>query len=666
MDIEKILSEMTFEEKANLLAGCGRMRTFEIERLGVNRIQMADGPHGTRLEPEDNCTHFPNLCNLGSSWDVETAREMGKALAYECIHHNVDLLLAPGINIKRHILGGRNFEYLAEDPILTGELAAGYVDGLQEMGIAPCVKHFAVNNHEQYRYHQSVEVDERVMREIYLRAFEIVVKKSKPESLMCAYNKVNAVYCGQNKQLLTDILRDEWGFDGAVVSDWGASHDIAKDVSAGLDIAMPVSPNIVEKLKEGLEKGIVTQEEIDTAVRRMLKLIDRKEKPQIKYDRDEQHKIARKIAAQGMVLLKNDDNVLPITPEKYKKIAVVGEHAVSPLIGGQGSAEIEYNEEYTDSPFDELCKLMPEIEFKYVEGYKKSEFSPRSLWQNEGDFLEQVKDCDLIVYFMGSMLSEETENFDRRSPHLNPNYEMFADFAKEVDKPSVVVLQTGGAVIFGNRIKKTEAMLEMWLSGESAGGAVADILCGVVNPSGKLAETFPNKMRTDLEFPGNGKMIEYKERFDVGYRYYDKHPDEIEFPFGHGLSYTTFEYRDLAVSSDDLTVEFTIKNTGDCAGAEVVQLYVGDPVATVVRSVKELKQFKKIYLKSGEEKRIKFQLTTDDLAYFNVSMKKWVAEVGYFDIYIGASSRDIRLQDKIYYNGEMPYTLLAVGEPMIG
>lgn len=664
MDKKKIIQEMTFEEKAELLSGHGKMSTYEIERLGVKPIRMADGPHGTRLEPEDNCTHFPNLCNLGSSWDVDMAREMGRAIGRDCVKHGVDVLLGPGINIKRHILGGRNFEYLAEDPVLSGELAAAYVEGLQEYGVSACVKHFAVNNHETFRYNQSVEVDERVMRELYLKAFEIVVKKAKPDSIMSAYNKVNAVYCSENSHLLEDILRQEWGFDGLVLSDWGAVHDASKAVKAGNDLAMPFRRDIVNELKDGIEKGFVTMEDIDKAVERVLDFIDRKPRPEISYDRDSQHAVARKIAGEGMVLLRNKDEVLPITPDKYKKVAVVGEFAVKPIVGGQGSAEIAYNEEYTDTPLDEMRKAMPDIEFVYYEGYKMGEYSPASLWVNMPQYDEVIKDCDLVVCFAGSMLSEDTEHLDRRTATMNYNFGMFVEEALELEKPVALVLQTGSAIFFDHRIDEAQAVVEMWISGEAAGGGIADVLSGKVNPCGKLNETFPNRMRYDLEYPGNGRFVEYKERFDVGYRYYDKHPEEILFPFGHGLSYTSFEYSDLSIK--DMTVEFTLKNTGKYDGAEVVQLYIGDPVATVVKPIKELKKFKKVFLKAGEETKVTFNLCENDLAYFNPSLEKWVAERGKYDVYVASSSQDIRLKGRFDYDCEMPYTMEAIGDAMIG
>ena len=668
MDIEKIISQMTFEDKAKLLSGAANMSSYAIEDLGVKAVRFADGPHGVRIEKEENCTHFPNLCNLGSSWDTDAAYEMGQALASDCIHHGIDMLLGPGINIKRHILCGRNFEYLSEDPVLAGELAAGYINGLQEKGVSASLKHFAVNSQEKYREAASAEIDERTLREIYLKGFEIAVKKSQPDSVMCAYNKVNGIWCSENEYLLKKILKEEWNFEGMVVSDWGAVHDISRCVRAGLDLQMPANSQIVNQLKEGLKDGRVTMDEIDNAVRRMLKFADRAPTKQEQYDRDAQHRIARKLATDGMVMLKNDNDTLPITPKKYKKIAVVGEFGKTALIAGQGSAEVLQWEDYTDSPLEELKKLMPKIEFKYVEAYQKRSFSDCMLWPKHGEFANQISDSDLVLMFVGSMESEDTENYDRRTALLNPNYEAFINVALRTGKKVAVVLQNGGALILGDWADRVGAVVEMWLGGEAAGGAVADILCGVVNPSGKLSETFPKVMRTDLEYPGDGQKLEYKERFDVGYRYYDKHPHEILYPFGHGLSYTQFAYSDMQakVKKDTVKVTFTLENTGKWDGAEVVQLYVGDPVSAVAKPIKELKKFKKVHLKVGQKQKVEFTLTESDLSYYNVMLRDWVVESGVYDIYICASSQDIRLKAQVLYTENSPYTIKMVGETMIG
>ncbi len=668
MDIEKIIQEMTFEEKAKLLTGAQSMNTYEIERLGIKSVNFADGPHGTRLAKEKNCTHFPNLCNLGSSWSVETAKKMGDGLANECIHNDITMLLGPGMNIKRYMLCGRNFEYFSEDPVLAGEMAAGYIEGLQAKGVSASLKHFAVNSQELNRGFISAEIDERTLREIYLKGFEIAVKKSKPDSVMCAYNKINAIWCSENKYLQREILKEEWGYEGMIVSDWGAVHDISKAIRAGLDLQMPCNLDIVEQLKEGVEKGKITMEEIDEAVRNMLKFLDREAPAEINYDRDAQHKLAREIAAEGIVLLKNEDKTLPLTSKKYKKIGVIGEYAASPLIAGQGSAEVLQADEYVDNTVEELKKLLPDCEFVYEELYKKNVLVGGMLGPKTSKFHATFDDCDIILAFVGASGTDDTEHFDRYSGFLNPTYGMYIREAVKTGKKVVVVLQTGGAVILDNWCEDTHSIISMGLAGEAAGGAIADILCGVVNPGGKLTETFPTVHRKDLEYPGDGLKVEYKERFDVGYRYYDKHTEEILYPFGHGISYTEFEYKDLKVTpdGDDVNVEFTLKNIGDTDGAEVVQIYVGDPVSIVIRPMKELKKFDKVFLKAGEEKKLSYKLKKIDFSYYNVMLHDWTPENGVYNILVGSSSQDIRLRADVRYECDMPYSLQQVGEPMIG
>lgn len=665
MNVKEIREAMTLEEKLWFLSGDINMKTRPLERFDVPSVSIADGPHGVRTSLDKNCTHFPNLCNLGSSWSVDTAKKMGNALANDCIEHDINLLLGPGLNVKRHILCGRNFEYFSEDPVLAGEMAAAYVNGLQEEGVSACAKHFAVNSQEEGRRTISAEIDERTLREIYLKAFQVMLDHSNPDSIMCAYNKVNGVWCSENPMLMKEILKKEWKYDGMVVSDWGAVQNISRAIHAGLDLQEPRNLDIVEQLKDGIQKGRVTEEDIDEAVERMLNFVIREPLEKKAYDRDTQHQIAREIAADGVVLLKNDGDVLPLSSKKYKKITVVGEYAISPLIGGQGSAEVLQKPEYIDSPLAELKKLLPDVDFQYLEMYKKSSFSHEMLWPKSAAFTEAIQDSDLILYFAGSMVSEDTEKFDRYTPSINPNMDMTIEWARDAGKKAVVVLQNGGGLIFGNGLKNAEGILEMWLAGESAGGAIADVLCGKVNPSGKLSETFPTKLRTDLDYPGNGSYLNYRERFDVGYRYYDKHPEEIAYPFGHGLSYTSFEYSNCSVS-ENLTVSFTLKNTGSVAGSEVVQLYIGDPESTVERPIKELKKFKKVYLESGEETSISFSLSPMDLAYYNISLRDWVVENGIFDFYIGSSSRDIRLKTSIDYQKPMAYSICHISNDMIG
>ena len=660
---------MTFEEKTTLLTGASNMQTLEIKEKNIKNLTFADGPHGVRTSKENNCTLFPNLCNLSGSWDIATAFTMGQALAKECIKHGIDVLLAPGVNIKRYILCGRNFEYFSEDPVLAGELAAAYINGIKSLGVKVCLKHFAANNQERDRSVISVEIDERTLREIYLKPFEIAVKKSEPDSIMCAYNKVNSIWCSENEYLLTDILRNEWGFKGVVISDWGAVHDICRSVKSGLDLQMPPNPNITEELTNGIKNKKISLSDIDGAVNRMLEFASNTKKEKIVYNREEQHKVARKIAAQGMVLLKNDNSILPLTEKKYKKAAVVGEYAASPLISGQGSASVNQSPEFVDSPLKELKKSLPEINFKYIRLYGKSELPSEMMWPGRSSFIKDISDCDVVLFFAGSMVSEDTENFDRQTAYLNPNVQYFIKIAKEIGKPVVLILQNGGGLILEDVEKSADSILEMWLAGEAAGGAVADVICGDVNPCGKLAETFPKKLRNDLEYPGNGVNLEYKERLYVGYRYYDKHPEEVLYPFGHGLSYTDFEYSNLCLKDDgeSIKITFDLKNTGNFSGAEVVQIYVGDTVSTVSKPIKELKQFKKVYLKPNEIKKMEFCLNYNELSYYNIMIRDFIVENGRYDVYIGSSSQDIRLKDYfVIDNDYLPYSINCKGETMIG
>ncbi len=666
---EERLREMTFEEKALLLTGGDRMSTCAIKRLGIPGVRMADGPHGVRAETEQNCTSFPNLCNAGASWDEELVCELGKALAEECIERGIGLLLAPGINIKRHILCGRNFEYFSEDPLLAGKLGAAYIRGLQSLGIGASLKHFACNNQEENRLHVSVEADLRTLREIYLKGFEIAVKEGKPASVMCAYNRLHSIWCSENRYLLTEVLREEWGCEGFVVSDWGAVHDMGRAVSAGLDLQMPKNAGIVRDLRRALEQGTVSMEEIDRAVLRILRFVCG-EKPQKRpYDREKQHRIARETAAAGMVLMKNEDGTLPVTAEKYHRIAVIGEFADRPLTGGQGSAEVYPQPEYIESPLAELKKALGDgVEIRYRESYKKGEYSDTMLWPKQGEFLNFIRDSELVLMFIGSMVSEDTECFDRRTARFNPNYERLIETACGAGKKVVVVMQTGGAMVLGGWHKKVNALVQMWLAGEGAGGAVADVLTGRVNPSGKLPETFPNRMRTDLDYPGSGNVVEYREKEAVGYRYYDRHPEEIDYPFGHGLSYTRFEYGRLEteIAGNTVEVSLTLRNAGERDGAEVVQIYVGSRGTGRSRAEKELKAFRKVRLRAGETAAVRFTLDRDAFSYYNVLLRKWVVEGGEYVISAASSSRDIRAQSRVCLMGDALYTQAGTGRDMVG
>lgn len=687
---KNLTAQLTLEEKAQMITGSGGMTSRGIERLGIPEKTMADGPCGIRGEKEKNHTTFPSISALAASWDKEIAKKMGEALGEECKAHGIDMLLAPGVNIKRHILCGRNFEYFSEDPVLAGEMAAAYVNGLQESGTAASVKHFAANNQEKYRTQISVDIDERTLREIYLKAFEIVVKKSAPASIMCAYNKVNAIWCSENKKLLNDILREEWGYEGFVVSDWGAVHDIGHALSAGLDLQMPCEPNIVEQVRQGMESGKLSEQVLDQAVNRVIAYAigEHEKQEQIEknkeqdstfageadsdmdvFDRDEQHKTAMEIARAGITLLKNENQVLPLTEKKYKKIAVLGEYADAPAVCGQGAAEVYSFPEYIDSPLEELKKCMPQTEFTYMKGFSKAAYSEEMLWPQMGKVAEFVKDADAVLVFAGSMISEDTEKFDRRTARLNPNFELFIEEACAHNKNVIVVLQSGGALILEDWRKKVSGIVEMWLGGEAAGWAIAEALCGKYNPSGKLAETFPNTERKDLNYPGNGVCIEYSEKLDVGYRYYDKHPEEICYPFGHGLSYTDFAYENLhaEVKEDALQISFDIENAGEWDGQETAQIYIGNPDSIVPRPVKELKAFEKVFLQKGEKKTVSVSVSLAELGYYNIMLSDWVTENGRYDVYVGSSSRDIRLSSHILLRQERErYSTCRAGKDQIG
>lgn len=669
-DFDTLIKKMTLMEKATLLTGAASMQTGEVERLQIKAKRFADGPHGVRVPRVTGSTAFPNLCCVGATWDKDLVYELGQALGDECIERDVDLLLAPGINIKRTPLCGRNFEYFSEDPVVSGELGAAYINGVQSRGVGTSLKHFALNNQEICRNLISVEIDLRVMREIYLKGFEIAIKKSNPRSVMNSYNKVFSIWTAENKYLLTDILKKEWGYDGFVISDWGSVQDICRSLCAGMDLQMPRNENILAQLTAGLEEGRISMDVIDGAVKAVLGfLFTDKPAPVKPFDRARQHAVARKVAADGIVLLKNENSALPLTSKKYKRIAVMGEYAVAPLISGQGSAEVYPGEENIDSPLEELKTILgDEVEVTYMEAFKRRELPAKMIWGQRTLWQEFVKDADAVVIFAGSMESEDTEQFDRVSTSLNPNFEYVIDRVCKFNPNVIVVLQSGSAVIPGPWRNKANAIVQMWLAGESAGGAIADVLTGKVNPSGKLPETFANVARTDLEYPGDGSKIRYSEGFDVGYRYYDKHPDQICYPFGFGLSYTSFAYSDFNVQRKDDKIELTLKlsNNGDMDGSEVIQVYVAKEESFVTRPVKDLKAFEKVFLRKGESKQVTISVNVSDLAYYNVMLNEWVVEPGDYEFMIATSARDILHGAIITMDDPVPYSLKVTGTTMIG
>ncbi|MBE6760717.1 MAG: glycosyl hydrolase [Ruminococcaceae bacterium] len=670
---EKI-KQMTFSEKAMLLTGKNMLTTAELDRLGVPSIEMSDGPHGVRTASgkpcsvEGGCICFPTASAASATWNRELLFKMGVGLARDCIKEEVDVLLGPGINIKRHPLCGRNFEYFSEDPMVAGELGAAYINGVQSCGIGTSLKHFAANNQEIDRGTGSSEIDERTLREIYLRGFEIAVKKAKPTSVMNAYNKLNAIYCSENKWLLKDILRDEWGFDGVVISDWGSVHNISKALKNGMNLQMPTNTKIEEQLKDGVEKGIITEEEIDEVLEALLNFLDATKaavRDNTPYDRDAQHAIAKEIADEAMTLLKNEDNILPIDVTKYPKIVVLGGLAEMPTYMGGGSSTVHTAEEKIEKPLDFIREYIGDkAELTYVPLYTRDTMPNRD--GIRGDGAVAASKADLAIVFAGSLIHFETEGLDKPHNELENYMNTCIEWINKACKNVIVVLQNGSAIVPGRWKDDVKGIVEMWISGEAGGSAIADVLFGKVNPSGKLAETFSYTMNPLLDYPGDGFKVTYPEQWKVGYRYFDLHPEQIWYPFGHGLSYTTFEYSDISVSPDgvngpdaDVTVKCKITNTGKLAGKETVQLYVNDVKSIISKPVKELKGFEKIHLEPGETKEVEFKLGFRDFAYYNVGLKDWHVESGAYKILIGASSRDIRLEADYLIKYDKDYTVYA-------
>lgn len=683
INVKEVLGKMTFEEKCLFLTCDHDLGTKAFEKYGIPEIMFSDGPHGVRRLI--NHPRFPQECNIaggdtalptasavGSSWNEQVAFEAGAAIAADCIEEGIDMLLAPGVNMKRTPHCGRNFEYYSEDPYLSGILAASFINGVQSKGVGTSLKHYAANNQEILRGSINVEVDERTLREYYLKVFEITLKHSNPTSVMCSYNKLNGIWASENRYLLTDILKDTWKYDGMVISDWGAVHDISKCMKAGLDFQAPNNPNIVSDMKAGLDAGIIEEADIDRAVESMLNYVNRilsMKVPAEKYDRIKQHEAAYKAACESITLLRNDRAILPITAEKYKKIAIMGEFAKEPLFMGGGSSRVSIDDSSVDAPFDFILKNAGDMVCDYIpigNGKFLDEAVLRSVERIRGKY-------DLYIYFAGDNYGTdcETESFDRDNLKF-PNYinAVIEKCANDLEN-FVLVTQVGGAIVpFG--WAHAPAIVQMWYSGEACGRAIADILFGKVNPSGKLSETFMLKERDHIDYPGDGVKVCYDEKLNCGYRYYDKHPEEIWFPFGHGISYTSFEYADIRLSDDKFTadtfklkVDFKVKNTGGMAGKEVVQLYVSSTDSIVERPVKELRKFKKIELQPGEEKTVSFELDNTDFEYFNACLRKWQLESGNYEILIGASSRDIRLKSSFYVKYANDYTTAKHNETMV-
>jgi beta-glucosidase len=653
-DIETILAQLTLEEKAALCTGASMWTTAAIERLGVPAILMTDGPHGVRRSPDIHqiaakslpATCFPTASCLAATWDRDLVRQVGEALGQEARALGVNVLLGPGLNMKRSPRCGRNFEYYSEDPFLAGELAAAFIAGVQSQGVGTSVKHFAANNQETERFRIDAIVDERTLREIYLPAFETAVKKGRPWTVMCAYNKLNGVHCAEHPTLLTDILKREWGFEGLVVSDWGAVHDRVQSLRAGLDLERPgPQPRRTQAVIDAVRSGALDEAVLDEAVRRILGIVFKAAETPLggAFDVDGHHALARKAAGEGIVLLKNN-GILPLRDPR--RIAVIGRAAKEPYFQGGGSSHI--NPTRVDIPFDEVQKLAGAAQLTYTEGYPAGPGFDQALIE---EATAAARAADVALLFIALPAFIESEGYDRADLGLTPQQVALIQAVCAVQPNSVVILNNGSALTMSEWLDGPAAVLEAWMMGQAGGGAIADVLFGLVNPSGKLAETFPRKLAdtpAHINFPGDAGQVRYGEGIFIGYRYYDAKEMPVLFPFGYGLSYTSFAYSHPRLSAeifddvDGVTVSVDVTNTGAVAGKEVVQVYVHDRRSKLVRPPKELKGFAKVALQPGETKTVTIPLDFRAFAYYHPGYRQWVAEDGEFDILIAASAADVR------------------------
>ena len=664
-EIVDLIKKMTLEEKAALCTGASPWTTTPIERLGLPEMTVSDGPHGVRRVADVNAliatslpaTCFPTASCMASSWDVDLLHEMGQALGEECIALKVDVVLGPGVNMKRIALGGRNFEYYSEDPYLAGNLAASFIDGVQSKGVGTSLKHYAANSQEYQRLTISAEIDERTLREIYLTAFEISVKKAKPWTVMCAYNKINGVYGSENHKLLLDILKGEWGFEGLVVSDWGAVHDRVASLKGGLDLEMPgPKPLRTKAVVDAVLSGELEEAVLDESVRRILGIVYKAAETAKggTFDIPVHHALARRIAAEGLVLLKND-GILPLNKPQY--ISVIGRAAKEAHFQGGGSSHI--NPILVDSPFKELQKLAGNAELIYAEGYPIGNELDQGLID---EAVKNARSADVTLLYLALPESKESEGYDRIDLDLSPHQVALIKAVTAVQPKTVVILNNGAPVVMGEWIDGTAAVIEAWMMGQAGGGAIADVLYGRVNPSGRLAETFPIKLADTpayINYPGGTGEVRYGEGLFIGYRYYDAKQVPVQFPFGYGLSYTTFAYSNPKVSAatikdvDGLVISVDVTNTGSVTGKEVIQVYVHDRKSVLVRPPKELKAFTKIALQPGETRTVTLVLDSRAFAYYHPAYKQWITEDGVFDILIGASSADIRCTQTVTLQSTM-------------
>ena len=657
MNVQKLISRMTLEEKVSLLSGKGNFTTKSVERVGIPGIFLSDGPHGLRkqvgsadhlgLNASLPATCYPTAATMANSWDIALGEELGAHLGEECVAQRVNILLGPGLNIKRSPLCGRAFEYFSEDPYLAGKMAAAYIRGIQSKGISACPKHFAANSQELLRMSSDSVVDERTLRELYLTGFEIAVKEGHPRAIMSSYNLINGTYANENKTLLRDILVDEWGFDGIVVSDWGGSNDHVEGVAAGSHLEMPAAGAWTDQdLADAVKSGRLSQETLNERVAEYLKVIFSVTIPgeaPTEFDREEHHSFARRAAGESVVLLKNEGNLLPLQPGC--RVAVIGDFAQMSRYQGAGSSIV--NPTKLDCALDALKESGLTLD-GYAQGFDRNGAANDAL-RDEAVALAQKG--SVVLLYLGLSEGSECEGMDRPHMKLSQNQLELVDALLEVNPNVIVILSCGSAVElpFASRIP---ALLHGYLGGQAGAGAMADVLTGKINPSGKLAESYPicyEDTPAYRYFPGTERTAEYREGLFVGYRYYNTAGVAVRFPFGYGLSYTSFAYSDLTIDSD--TVAFLLTNTGNVAGAEVAQVYVGKADGQVFRPARELKGFVKVFLQPGESRRITIPLDDKAFRYYNPRTGRFEVEGGNYQIWVAASSVDLRLEGTVTVDG---------------
>jgi beta-glucosidase len=665
--IHELMSKMTLEEKIALTIGKDFWSTNGVERLGIAPIALNDGPHGVRKPAASTeigigssfaATCFPTANTLACSWDTALVEEVGEALGEECLALDVQVLLGPGVNIKRTPLGGRCFEYYSEDPVLAGELGCAFVNGVQSRGIGTSLKHYACNNQEFERMSIDVEIDQRTLREIYLTAFERVVRKAHPWTVMCAYNKVNGIYASEHPQLLRDILKKEWGFEGVLVSDWGAVNVKEKALEAGLDLQMPgFTGNHTAKMAQLVRDGQLTESVIDEAATRVLRMMlqaRENRQPGFAFDPQAHHALARNATAESIVMLKNTYHALPLQVEQLHSVAIIGRFAKEPRYQGSGSSQVVPTE--IDPSYDELQGwLGDKVHTTYADGYNHEGSLDEALLH---EAVEQAKTSDVALIFAGLPGAYESEGYDRKHLFMPESHNRLIAEVCQVQPNTIVVLHNGGAVAMP-WIDGPKAILEAGLGGQAVGGAIVDVLSGKVNPSGKLAETFPVRLEDTpayINYPGENSKVYYGERLFVGYRYYDKKEIRPLFPFGYGLSYTTFEYTNLLINKTELNtgetldITVTLHNSGTRAGKEVVQLYVASLTSQFIRPKKELKAFAKVALEPGQSKDVHMTLEERDFQIYDDELQAWRTEGGEYNILIGSSSETILLRERVTVN----------------